>query len=253
MNYLNTGRNLEINSEIIEWDIKSAGLSICTELNLLPEKELTYLKSIPKKKSNVLIGIKSGKDKVFGKALENGFNEMVNKFIELNNLDKDYDILAIKRDAVFVINYPIKINKLSDNIVFVNKNTYHAYLYLKSLEIYFKRDNTIDIKHLIGDEERRNEIIKLHETGMLAFLRAFIELCETTNFDKSKLSKELSEFVKAYKNRELDFNYYREFNVESKFKYFDSYLSNINESTLQKIDISYNYIKIILPLIKMIL
>lgn len=252
MNYLNTGRQLELNSEIIEWDIKSAGLSICTEFNLIPEKELEYLRSIPKEKSNILIGIRSGDDKVFAKALETKFNEVVNEFIAVNNLDKDYDILSIKRDAVFVINHPILKSQLTKNIRFVDKNRYHAYLYLKPLEMYFKRDGKIDVKHFIGNKDERNRILKLHENGMMGLFRSFINLCESTNFNTKKISKELSEFVKAYKNRELDFDFYREFTTESKFRYYDSLVSNINESMIEKIDISYNYINYILPLIQLV-
>lgn len=253
MNYLNTGRQLELNSEIIEWDIKSAGLSICTEFKLIPKKELEYLKSIPKEKSNILIGIRSGNDKVFAKELESKFNEVVNEFIELNDLDKDYDILAIKRDAVFVINHPISKSQITENIRFVDKNTYHAYLYLKPLELYFKRNGEIDIKHFIGNVDERQRILKLHENGMMYLFKSFIELCESSNFDTVKISKEMSDFVKAYKNRELDFDFYREFTTESKFRYYDSMVSNINESMLEKINISYNYVTFILPLIQLII
>lgn len=252
MNYLNTGRQLELNSEIIEWDIKSAGISLCTEFGLIPEKELEYLRSVPKKKCDILIGLRSKEDKIFAKQLESKFNEAVNIFIELNNLDKDYDILAIKRDAVFVINHPISINQISNNIKFVDKNIYHAYLYLKPLELYFKRNGEIDIKHFIGNVDERNRILSLHKDGMMNLFHSFIDLCESTNFNTVKISNELSSFVKAYKNRELDFDYYREFNIDSKFRYYDSLVSNINESMMEKIDISYNYINFILPLIRLI-
>ena len=49
--------------------------------------------------------------------------------------------------------------------------------------------------------------------------------------------------------KELDYDYYREFSVESRFRYQnlngEIMTDNINEEMLDKVNIEYNYIKFI--------
>lgn len=255
MQYLNLNRFFEVNSEIIEWDIKSAGISLIQEYKMLPQAKIEKLLKLPKDNMNRSIGKIGQKDSNFARSLEEKFNDVVNIFIENNNLDIEYDIISIKRDAVFVINRKISKPTIGDFIRFVPKNVYHAYIYLKPYEFYIKANEEMDIKNLCRDINKRNEIIELHRNGILNFLNEAVNLCERTNMNRNQISKFCANFVKLYKNKQLDFDYYREFNIESMFKYVYGgnamMLDNIDGSLIDNIDIQYNYINIILPMVNL--
>lgn len=250
MFYINPNINYLVNSEIIEWDIKSANTSIIKEYELLSLKKVEKIEGMKKQDRVVAIGKEMRKDKSFAKSLEDKFNEVAKLFIENNKLDKDFDIVSIKRDAIFVVNRQITNSVIGNSIKFIPKNTYQAYLYLKPYEFYIN-DTKIDIKGL------NDELIPLHENGIIEFIRDVITICAQTNMDKHKLNLYLSEFVDAYKKKELPFDYYREFANDSKYRYNMLgnmvLMDNINEYHLDNLDISYNYKTIVLPLIQHIL
>lgn len=263
INMINESRPFEISSSIIEWDMKRAGIHIIRELQLLPENDIRYYEKLPKKESDVEIGKRQIHDREFSKRLEQGFTDIMNEFLKQNDLDIDVDILSIKKDACFVINKDIKNPYVGKYIEFVPKNKYHAYINLKPFlkggtgyEFYFVRNDDPDIKGLSGNKDLRKTLIDLHREGMLNFLDTAINLAETTGLDPKKMNEFLHSFVDMYKRKELDYDYYREFNIESKFRY--SFLGNemlverISESMLEKIRIDYNYIHIIMPLINLI-
>ena len=256
INLLNTARPFEINSMITEWDMKRAGLNIIREFKLLPQKEIDRIAALPKLEGDIAVGKMQIRDKEFSKELENKFTEVMNLFLSENQIDTDFDVISIKKDACFVINKKISVSEFGTYIKFVPKNQYHAYLYLKPLEFYFKRDGSIDIKNLCSDKEKRKEIINAHKGGILNLLQYVIELAETTQFDHRKMNRFLHEFVEMYKKKELDFEYYREFNVENRFRYqfLDSEImaDAIDESMLEKVNILHNYKTIILPLINVV-
>ena len=76
------------------------------------------------------------------------------------------------------------------------------------------------------------------------------------NILSQKMNSFLHSFVEMYKKKELDYDYYREFSVESRFRYQnlngEIMTDNINEEMLDKVNIEYNYIKFILPLINIL-
>lgn len=253
MNYQNPYRIEDFNCSIVEWDIRSANVSISREYGLLSESTINKIASQHKSKRERSIGLIMRKNKEFSKALESKFDEVMQIFIEQNNLDVDWDILSIRKDAAFVINKEIKNPIVGKHIEFRPKGVYSHHVYLKppkaqALDIYV--GNTIDIKG-IGDE-----LLPLHENGMINFIK---EICRCMGMDdeKKSLNELFADFVLAYKCRELPYDYYREFNVNSKFKvnlygnevmldYIDS------DDLLESVDISYNYEKIILPLIRLL-
>lgn len=256
INLLNTARPFEINSIITEWDMKRAGLNIIREFELLPEKEIERIESLPKLEGDIAVGKLQLKDREFSKELEKKFTDVMNLFLSTNEIDIDFDVISIKKDACFIINKKVITSNFGTYIQFVPKNQYHAYLYLKPFEFYFKRDGSIDIKNLCSDKEKRKEIMKSHKDGILNLLQYVIDLAETSQFDHRKMNRFLHEFVELYKKKELDFDYYREFNIENRFRYqfLDSEImaDAIDESMLEKVNILYNYKTIILPLINVV-
>lgn len=256
INITNMARPFEVNSSIVEWDMKRAGPSLIKELGLLPMEEIERLELLPKNECDIAIGKMQIKNTDFSKALDKAFTDAMNIFLDANNIDKDLDVISIKKDACFVINKKVTQSSFGRYIKFIPKNQYHAYMNVKPFEFYFKRNGEIDIKGLVGDKKRRSEIIKLHEDGMINFLFYIIELAEKTNLSSKQMNKFLHDFVEMYKRKELEFDYYREFNVESRFRYqfagAEAMADYIDESMLQKVDIRYNYIHLILPIINLL-
>jgi hypothetical protein len=253
MLYINKNRPLVVNNEIIEWDIKSANLSLIKEFSLLSESEISKIPTSNKEKREKHVGMLMRDNKEFNKALESKFNEVIEKFIELNSLDKDYDIVSIKKDAVFVVSKNVKINKLGSNILYVPKNVYHAYIQLPKIEFYFKR-NEIEVKGISKDFDE--VLFPLHKDGILYLLREIINICEKTNMNSYNINIFMKDFVEKYKMKELDFPFYREFNQSSKFRCNiygqESLFDDIDESLMDMVNIEYNYIHIILPLIRIL-
>lgn len=256
INFLNYNRPFEVSSIIIEWDIRRAGLNIIKEFSLLPDKTIKELEKLPKKEADIKIGKMQIKDKIFAKEFDQKFTDVMKMFMEENHIDMDYDITSIKKDACFVINKNITTDTIGKYIRFIPKHEYHAYVYLKPYEIYFKRNGDIDIKGLSSIPEVRDKIIDIHKNGIINFIEATIEIAESTQMNMKKLNSFLHDFVEMYKKRELEFDYYREFNTESRFRYqllgSEIMADNIDSDMLSHVNIEYNYKNIILPLINYI-
>lgn len=228
------------NNEIIEWDIKSANTSLMSYYNLQPENVITKLASMAKSQREISVGKLMRKDKEFAKALENSFNEIVNEFFEANELSWD-DIVAVKKDAVFVKNHRIKKSEFGA-VHFIPKNQYKHVLLLPKYEIYIS-DEKIDVKGIPDDK------VKLHQDGVLDFIKTSMETAD----DYINLQSYFKEYVNAYKKKELDYDHYREFNPESLFRVGGEYpmlTDSMIEEDMEFLDISYNYINVIIPTIQ---
>ena len=225
-------------SEIIEWDIRSANTSIMEYYGLAEQKLIDKLKELPKQEREEAVGKLHLKRKGFGKQLETGFNNIIEEFKEANGLTMD-DIISIKRDAVFVKNHAI-VRSSFGPVVFIPKNTYLHALLLKSYEFYVGKD-TVDVKG-IADEK-----IPLHRDGMILFAKNVLE----SAFNFRELNRYLKDFMVSYKRRELDFDCYREFTSDSVFRVNLGgeimELDDIGEEEMESLDISYNYRNIVLP------
>lgn len=252
-----SNREIVVSSDIIEWDIKSGNTSIMREYHLAPDELIDRLEKLDKKKRVIYIGKMMKKDKEFSKNLEKGFNTTVEKFLEENHLDIEYDVLDIRRDAVFVANRSIPISKIG-NAQFVSKNQYHAFINLKPFVYYFSRNgndkDAIEIKGMTIEEQ------VIHENGILDFFRDVVSLMESDITPKrTELTQYLVDFVNAYKNKELELDYYRVFSkgkLNGKFQVMlgrDTLgMDQIDETLLKRLDISYNYINVVLPMIGLI-
>lgn len=243
----------EIDSEIVEWDIKSANLSICKEYKLLTDKQISQIASMPKDKRVRTVGLLERSSKKFANALEEHFDIVVNQFIEQNGLNKDQDIICIKKDAVFVINKNITHPNVGDHVHFIRKNVYDAFMRLDRFEFYVN-DDTVDVK---GLQEQQC----LHENGICHLIKDTIRTASECKMNAVIMNEYLSEMVNLYKRHELAIDYYREFNSTSSYRVTDQdgcefVFNDISEEYIDEkgytLDISYNYINIILPLIRML-
>lgn len=244
-NYLNKNIPYLISNEIVEYDIQSAGFNILKKFGLVSEDKIKYLETLGKQHRQVQIGLYIKADKELGKKINEKFVEVRQWFFENNNLT-DEDVLSIKKDAVITLKRCL-ITEM-DNITFVEKNLYTSYYYINRYEFYYNK-NTIDVKG-IGDE-----VLDLHHEYMLDFLSNFFNLNEISS--KKRVSEFIVEFIHHYKNRQLNIGYYRELNNQSLFRLIETHADNqigVRESgNVNDIEIGYNYIRYIVPLISILL
>ena len=228
------------NNEIIEWDIKSANTSLMSYYNLQPEKVIQKLASMAKSQREIAVGKLMRKDKEFSRNLEESFNKIIQEFMDTNELSWD-DIVSVKKDAVFVKNHKIAHSEFGA-VHFIPKNQYKHVLLLPKYEIYIS-DSVTDVKGIPNDK------LPLHEDGMLDFIRTTMDSAS----EMSHLQSFFKEYVTAYKRKELEFDAYREFNSDSFFRIggeFPMMADAMIEDDMEFLDISYNYINVIIPTIQ---
>lgn len=228
------------NNEVIEWDIKSANTSLMRYYQLQPDDVVDKLASMAKSQREIAVGKLMRKDKEFSRTLEESFNKIIDEFMEANNLTWD-DIVSVKKDAVFVKNHGIPKHDFGA-VHFIPKNQYKHVLLLPKYEIYISNEG-IDVKGI------PNEKLELHKAGMLEFIRTALDTAD----DFIAMQKFFKEYVQAYKRKELEFDAYREFNPDSLFTIggdFPMRTDSMIEDDMEFLDISYNYINVIMPTIQ---
>ena len=249
--YINKGIECIIGSQIYEYDIKQAGYNITKYFKLLSEDKLSYLSSLSRENKHIKIGLYQRKYKEYREGLKEGFKKVRKMFFEENNLNEE-DIISIKKDAIF-INKKISVRKFG-NIEFVKKNVYTSYYYINGLELYFNnKKKKIDVKGI------SDSLIKRHDGFMLDFL---IDIFTKNEHDPTleESAELLLEFAEEYKTKQLPIEFYREFNKTCAYKTNIEmnngrqivYLDQIDEHNelVKTIDIRFNYLNVIMPLIR---
>ena len=231
------------NHRIVEYDMKSANTSIAREFGLLPEKRIKELENLPKKDREIAVGLILRDNPGYSEKQKLGFIAARKLFFTQNEI-LDEEVVAIKRDAIFVMRY-VDNEQVTDNIDFRMKNVYSSFINLgKNIEIYYNQAG-LDVKG-IDDEiykERHSEYF-----GM--FLYSLIRRIESS--ERNSYLTYLRMMFDMYKHRQLDSGYYREFNAKSQFHYLDgSYANEEYIEDLNAVDISCN-LNIILKLMTML-
>lgn len=249
MSITRTNKNIPfIHDEIIEeWDIRSANTSLMRYYGLIDTKIIEKFESLKKSEREPKVGLYLRKYPEVGRALEEGFTKIIKEFIIVNDLDETQEIVSIKKDSVFVRNKTVRQNEFGKNseVKFLKKNSYTGCIIIPNYEFYYSRDK-VDVKG-ISDSS-----LSLHNDGTLAFISVLMQ--ESKNW--IGLNEYMRDYAYAYKNRELPFNAYREFNSNSKFRVnlfgHEVMMDDIDEELLDDINISFNYSKVYLPIMKII-
>ena len=242
-NYLNKNIDYLLNTDIREYDLKSAGLSLIKYFKLLPEKDITYLDKMEKEPRNKQIGIIQ-KDKEFAKRLLECFSEARRMFFEAN-LIQDTDILAIKKDAIFIIGRYCHNNTFSD-LEFRVKNQYLGYMWLNKKEFYYTNPNTdLDVKGLGSD------VLVYHRDYMLDYMRDVFSM--SIYSPRESLISYITDFISNYRNRRLSYGYYRNLDIGNFYTVIDDDVGRMNildvdDSADVNLDITFNYFNYILPI-----
>lgn len=242
MNKTNYDYPLIQNSEIIEWDIKQANVSLLSYYQILPEEKIKPLRGLDKKERQVRVGYLL-KDRDLSKRLEKGFNDIISEFLEANHLAWE-DIVSVKKDAIFVKNHAINQTTFGDTVEFIPKNVYQHAILIPNYEFYVGRSQ-IDVKGI------DDEMLPFHKNGMLHFIKTFLYY----RIQYKRWLEFCRDYAQAYKAKDLEYDAYRQFNSASRFIInrggYQIEQENITEDDLPNLDILYNYVKIILPTINL--
>lgn len=241
--YLNKDIDYLFNCEIREYDMHRAGLSLLKEFKLVDTATLSRLEGLEKEVCNKEIGMLQRNVQGLAQAMNESFVLARKMFFEANNIE-DQDVLAIKKDAIFIL------KKLCEHTTFGNinfrvKNQYLGYLYINKTEFYYKDPDTdLEVKGL-GDEAP-----KLHKDYMLDFIKDLFTMA--LHSDRKRVIYFLTDFIKAYRHNELDYNYYRELNESSFFKIKTDdeiiAMQNMDNAENPNLDITYNYFMYLVPI-----
>jgi len=243
-----TNENIGLLKSIIrEYDMREAGFNLIKEYQLLKSSKIEYLENnFTKQERTIEIGNLQSNSKDLAKNMMEAFRKERVKFCELNDIENS-DILSIKKDAIFVIKKQCKNLKLSDNIEFSMKNRYSSFCCLNKIEFYYSVwNNNFDVKGITDEEHPLLKDI-------------FIIIKYNENNNKDLIFKHLQKLRIDYLSRNLPVNYYKELNSRNSFKLLENYsryilyLDEISKDFLDKIDISYNYINFIVPLISILI
>lgn len=231
-----------IGSFIREYDISKANINILLWKGLISIEQYNFLYNADRMTRQVTIGKMRAANPALGEALDAGVIEVKKLFFEANNI-QDYEVLAIKNDAIYLINKIPTVTKF-DNVEFTCRNIYSSYLRIFKIQYlyYFDpmtRKEVLDIKG-IGEQQ-----IALHQNYFYEFL---LEVLNVSTVDSiENVLWLIQAFTGKYVSFNLDIGYYREFNPASQYRiqgglhYMDILADHLPEKDKVCLNISYNH------------
>lgn len=243
-----TDRTLITNTVIMEYDLKSANTSVAREFKILPEEFVDSLDKLPKKDREVRMGLYKKDHKEYNEYEKAAFSLARKMFFEQNEIIENR-IIAIKKDAIFVEGI-VTVTQVAKHLLFRPKHEYTSFMWIKvpgrfpGLEIYYSHENGLDVKGISDDIYN-----SCHADGMGKFVGSVFRLLEFGNTGDTL--KFIRNFFDQYKSKQLDVDFYREFNSESQYRYLDGVTSD-RCIDLEQIDIGYNFNFILQVLMKLL-
>lgn len=193
-------------NEIHEYDIAKANISILLQGGYISAKEYNMYSQMNKLQREIAIG-NLQKDPKYSRIISNGFENARKQLIESNGLTID-DIVSIKKDAFYVMKR--LYNTQFGCINFTLRNSYNLFMICRGIEIYYGYN---ELNGIIVDIKGINDNKLYLHSAYLSAIGYILELvCK--NYVNEAI-QELISFMRAYDNRELDVDYYREFNSSS--------------------------------------
>lgn len=233
-----------IDSQIREFDISKANISILRDANVLSEEQYQYYLTAPRMERQVYIGKLQGSNTEVTNILKSGIINAKKVFMESNGI-QDSEILYIRNDAIAIIgNRYIGNLKISNRVSFRESARYSSFYKFNAIDMLYYYDpvthsEVLDVKGLgkSGTE--------VHKSFMIDFLCELFFRAQMEGIKQAITI--LQAFHQRYLNKELNIGYYREFNPQSYFKlrsgmsmYSSLYMDHCTEWHKQILDISYN-------------
>lgn len=243
-NWINPEYTYLKNVKIVEYDIKSAGLSVIKFTKILPADEIEKLESMDKHKRTVKEGLLQRDNPKIAEKIVNTLGDVRKAFAYLNDIYPP-SVISIKKDAMFLVNMTPRVTVIKDIFEFRKKSTYTSYLRVDKKEFYYNSLlGTLDTKGFSEDS------ISKQSNYLLKDIKSLMKSSEKV--DQVSLYKFLKNYRSKYLNRELPIETYRELDTGC-FRVNDYLLEEVDSEMIDSIDISQNYISYILPIINMML
>ena len=227
---------------IYELDISKANINILYEANVIDKNTYDYLYNAERMVRQVYVGKLQRDDPKVIKILQAGIIEAKKKLFEANSI-QDFEVLAIKNDAVFMIN---RIPSIKDFglVHFVSKNIYTGFYKIKNLEFFYyynsiTKEENLDIKGI------RDSYIDDHRNYLYEF---FKDLFYTLQCNGIEIAiRMMKDFYMQYISRNLSIEYYRRFGINNDYHFKNTtifgsgyYIDNATDQMKNMLDISYN-------------
>lgn len=191
---------------IQEYDIKSAGLNVLYNNNLISKEFYKYLSLLEKNDRNITIGNLLIKHPEWNKLMIDELKLVIKEFMEINNIN-DEDILSINKDSIVLINkMPKKLNL--DGYIFKKKGNYNNFLLLGQKYEFYINSNELNYE-IKGFGE---DVLKNLEDTFFNFIFQCIMI--DNSGDKFELFNFIKEFRTKYVNYELNEEYYFDIDEE---------------------------------------
>ena len=233
-----------INKDIREYDLEKANISILRENNLISDEFYNKMYNANRDIREYTIGCLRRDNKEIEEGYQLGILEARKRFFEINEID-DEIVLYIDNDSITIISdllYPIHIQeKISNYLNFRLKKQYTSFYRLYTIDFLYYNNNIVEQYRL--KNVREDILRKDHQQYFLDILLSLFYSAQTSNIlDTIKMIQNIYD---QYTKREMNYNYYREFNQQNQFKVIQTpyyiYYSDIwKEEDKNILDISYN-------------
>jgi hypothetical protein len=213
--YINPSSNI-FTGRIIEYDIRSANITMLYKAGRIDYNYYKYLARLPKSDREIDIGLIIRDDKSYYDAIKEGIIDAKIQLATANNLDAD-SIIRVANDAVYINSFvDLEYTKFYDGLVeFRCKSISDQMMKLNDLIIFSRilTDGNIDI----DIKGISNYAMTLHQDYMLSFIANIIVLINKGMYDTALQT--VSNFTEQYVTLQLPLEYYRELNSASMYVY----------------------------------
>ena len=219
---------------IREYDIKAANINILLHENVINRAQFDYLNNLPKVYREIDVGNMMRRDVSVYNTISGGITEAKLKLLTENAVDP-FSVVRIANDAVYINSSVELATTQFDNIIFVKKHEYNVMINLNGVLVFvslFGDNYDVDV---IGIND---DLLYAHEKFLsfvcdLVFRIERVGIKEAIDF--------YQDFYQKYINKELDLDYYREFNTNSSFTTIGTMRYGLwSIDSLDNIDIGYN-------------
>lgn len=212
-NYFNPYYKYILNKYIREYDMRKSNISILYDKGIITLDDYVKLNNAPRQFRQVYIGKLILSNPKIQEILDKGVLEYKEKLFKANNI-KEYQVLTIKNDAVFIIDKKLETTKFSNTIEFIPKNTYTSFYLLgnknkKELYYYF---NNMNYKEVLDVKGINDNMLFLHEDYLIEFFKVLFCTAQTESI--KECIELLTSFIDQYRRLELDVEYYRRFDSD---------------------------------------
>lgn len=174
-------------TNIMEYDMNAASLSVAERFKLLPKETIEDLKLLPKKDRVIKTGLIRRDNKEFSVTVDRKIREVREQFIEENHITPE-QLLSLHNDAI-IFSSKKKIKDCINGIQFKEAMRCTSYMrYTGNIEIFYNEGH-ITYKGI------PKEMVQQHTFGLTKYLCNVFKYIE--NYDP-KIMKYISRFQKNY-------------------------------------------------------